>query len=44
MVKVSDRAFLGMVSQLNNYEKLWMWWLIWGDNPAVINHGDCNDY
>lgn len=44
MIEVSDRNFMGIVKHLTNYEKLWLWWLIWGDSPTVINDGDCNDY
>ena len=43
MIKVDDRVFIGILKSLNNYEKLWLWWLIWGDNPANIRHGDCDD-
>lgn len=44
MIPVNNRDFMDIVGHLNNYEKLWLWWLIWGDNPANIRDGDCNDY
>ena len=44
MISVNDRVFMNIIGDLNNYEKLWLWWLIWGGNPANAKDVDCNDY
>jgi|TARA_Y100000310_G_C20355160_1_gene656278 hypothetical protein len=33
----------GFIGKLNNYEKLWLWNLLWGGIPAVVSYGDCED-
>lgn len=33
----------GFVSNMSKYEKMWLWWYAWGDTPANVGWGDCDD-
>ncbi len=33
----------GFISNMSNYEKIWLWWYLWGDVPANVRWGDCED-
>ena len=44
-MKIDSRAkdLSGFLSNMSNYEKLWLWWAYWGELPAIIKYGDCDD-